>query len=449
MREAYARTIAACRKHGKHAGVGGLSSRPKLAAEFVKMGARYVSTGTDVAFLLTEATRARNRCRKSPRETYAAIRNLTTRRTTAMAAAADTQGFAYVAPEEAEAFGRRLLLAHGLTEADAATVARCLVRADLRGVDTHGLSACRTTSPACAPDLSTRARTLTSRRVTPVAASLDGDNGFGFVVGTRAIAEAMDMAREFGIGIVSAYRSTHFGMAACYVLPALEAGFISMVFSNASRAMPPWGGREALLGTNPFAAGAPAGRQQPFLLDMSPAVAARGKVRRAARRGEAIPIGYALDKEGRPTTDPNAALDGGVVLPIGGPKGSGISMLMDIMGGVISGAGCAGDVGSQFLDFDHTQNVGHFFLAMKPDLFVSKAAYLDRMDTLVERVHANPPAEGVEEVMMPGEIELRLEAERRKSGVPYGPKELAALQAEAAKAGLPSMHVIKSGKRKP
>ena len=257
------------------------------------------------------------------------------------------------------------------------------------------------------------------------------------------------MAREFGIGIVSAYRSTHFGMAACYVLPALEAGFISMVFSNASRAMPPWGGREALLGTNPFAAGAPAGRQQPFLLDMSPAVAARGKVRRAARRGEAIPIGYALDKEGRPTTDPNAALDGGVVLPIGGPKGSGISMLMDIMGGVISGAGCAGDVGSQFLDFDHTQNVGHFFLAMKPDLFVSKAAYLDRMDTLVERVHANPPAEGVEEVMMPGEIELRLEAERRKSGVPYGPKELAALQAEAAKAGLPSMHVIKSGKRKP
>src|SRR5438270_24385 len=105
--------------------------------------------------------------------------------------------------------------------------------------------------------------------------------------------------------------------------------------------MPPWGGREGLLGTNPFAAGAPGGKLGPYLLDMSPAVAARGKIRRAERRGEKIPLGYALDGDGRPTTDPTAAL-GGVVLPIGGYKGSGLSMLMDIFGGVISGAGFAG-----------------------------------------------------------------------------------------------------------
>ena len=261
------------------------------------------------------------------------------------------------------------------------------------------------------------------------------------MVATKAMAAAMDMAREFGVGVVSARRSTHFGMAACYTLQAMEAGFIAFVFTNASRAMPPWGGREAFLGTSPFAAAAPSGNELPFDLDMSPAVAARGKIRRAARRGEPIPLGYALDAQGRPTTDPNAALDGGVVLPIGGPKGSGISMLMDIMGGVISGAACAGDVGNQFLDYDRPQNVGHFFLAMKPDLFVPKDEYLKRMDTLVQRVHAIPTAEGVDEILMPGERERRLEATRRRTGLPYHPKEVAALQKEAAKAGLPALPV--------
>jgi LDH2 family malate/lactate/ureidoglycolate dehydrogenase len=282
---------------------------------------------------------------------------------------------------------------------------------------------------------------LVVERVTPMIGSLDGQNGYGFVVATKAMAAAIAMASEFGVGIVSARRSTHFGMAACYVLQAIEAGYLALVFTNASRAMPPWGGREALLGTSPFAAGAPSGNEVPYALDMSPAVAARGKIRRAARRGETIPLGYALDAKGHPTTDPKAALDGGVVLPIGGPKGSAIAMLMDIMGGVISGAAYAGDVRNQFLDYDQPQNVGHFFLAMKPDLFVTKDEYFKRMDTLVQRVHNCPTAEGFSEILMPGEIEGRLEAARRRTGIPYNIKEVAALQQEAAKAGLPALPV--------
>jgi LDH2 family malate/lactate/ureidoglycolate dehydrogenase len=355
---------------------------------------------------------------------------------------ASSQEFVRVEPAEAEAFGQRLLRHHGLPPEDAATVAHCLVRADLRGIDTHGLQFLPQYLERVRRGLINPRPLLKPRRVTPVAAALDGDNGFGFVIGMRAIAEAMEMARAFGIGIVAAHRSTHFGMAAAYVLPALEAGFIAMVFSNASRAMPPWGGREALLGTNPLAAGAPAGAQVPFLLDMSPAVAARGKIRRAARRGEAIPSGYALDANGRPTTDPQAALDGGVVLPIGGYKGSGLSMLMEIMGGVISGAACAGDVASQFLDYDRPQNVGHFFLALKPDLFVGIEEYRARMDRLVARVHGSATAHGFNEVVMPGELEARLEDERRRSGVPYHRKEFAALAAEAANAGLPPLPVL-------
>src|SRR5215831_11591571 len=300
----------------------------------------------------------------------------------------------YVEAEAADTFVRALLAAHNVPAADAAIIASCLVGADLRGVDTHGI--CRL------PGYLDRVRkglvnvrpNLAPRRVTPVAATLDGENAFGFVVGLCAIREAIAMAREFGLGLVSVKRSTHFGMAASYVMPALDAGLIAFVFSNASPAMPPWGGKDGLLGTNPFAVGAPGGEHGPFLLDMSPAVAARGKIRRAERRGESVPLGYALDAQGRPTTDPKAALAGGVVLPIGEHKGSGLSMFMDIFGGVISGANFGGDVGDQYKAFDRAQDVGHFFLAMKPDLFVSEADYRSRIDTLIERMKAAPLAEG-------------------------------------------------------
>jgi LDH2 family malate/lactate/ureidoglycolate dehydrogenase len=261
------------------------------------------------------------------------------------------------------------------------------------------------------------------------------------VVATKAMAEAIDMAAEFGVGIVSARRSTHFGMAANYSLQAMDAGYIGIVFTNASKAMPPWGGRQGLLGTSPIAVAAPGGQEMPFDLDMSPAVAARGKIRRAARRGQQIPLGYALDAKGRQTTDPNVALDGGTVQPIGGPKGSALAMLMDVMGGVISGAAFGGDVRNHFEEYDQPQNVGHFIMAMKPDLFVSREEYSRRMDTLVQRVHACPTAEGFDEVIMPGERERRLEANHRRTGVPFHAKEVAMLQEAAAKAGLPPLPV--------
>lgn len=346
----------------------------------------------------------------------------------------------YAGPDMADVFARRLLEAHGVPAHDAAVIAGCLVRADLRGVDTHGLARLPGYLDRVRRGLINPRPDLSPQRVTPVAAALDGQDAFGFVVATRAMAAAMDMARELGVGIVAARRSTHFGMAACYVLQAVQAGLASLVFTNASPAMPPWGGRQALLGTSPLAAGAPGGRLAPFVLDMSPAVAARGKIRRAQRRGESIPPGYALDAEGRPTTDPAAALQG-VVLPVGGAKGSGLAMLMDIFGGVLSGAAYAGDVADQYKTFDRPQDVGHFFLALKPDLFVSEEAYRSRMDTLVERIKASPTAEGFEEILLPGELEAREEELRRRSGIPYGAPEIASLQDEARRAGVEPLSI--------
>lgn len=338
-----------------------------------------------------------------------------------------------ISVEAMTAFAVDCLRRAGISDADARIVADCLVRADLRGVDTHGMARL----PIYLGRLRNgRVKTkpqMTLDKPTPVAASLDGDNGLGFLVGHRAMSEALTMAETYGIGMVSAHSSNHFGMAATYLLQAIEAGYIAFVFTNASKAMPPWGGRAPLLGTSPFAAGAPSGKQVPFVLDMSPSIAARGKIRRAERLGQTIPSDWALDKNGRPTTDPTEAMKG-VVQPIGGPKGSGIAMLMDIMGGVFSGAGFAGGVRDQYKETE-PQNVGHFFIAIKPGLFMTNEMFLERMDVLVERVHDAPKADGFDEILMPGELEGRLEIERRSKGIPYAVREIELMQEAARELG--------------
>ena len=220
-----------------------------------------------------------------------------------MAATSETADRVYVSAEAAEAFTRQLMLAHGLPEQDAAIVAHCLVSADLRGVDTHGIARLPGYLDRVRRGLINAKPNLKPERVTPVAATLDGQDAFGFVVGMCAINEAMAMAREFGIGVVSARRSTHFGMAASYALPAIEAGFMAMVFSNASPAMPPWGGKDGLLGTNPFCVGAPGGKHRAV-----PARhVARGRrarqdpARRAARRDDPARL---CARQGRPRRPP-------------------------------------------------------------------------------------------------------------------------------------------------
>lgn len=256
---------------------------------------------------------------------------------------------------------------------------------------------------------------------TPVAAHLDGQNAFGFIVATKAMADAVRRAETYGIGIVTANHSNHFGMAATYVQQALEKGMISLVFTNSAKQMPPFGGVETLLGISPFAAGAPSDKEVPFILDMAPSVVAKGKIRKAARRGESIPLGWAYDKDGKPTTDADAALNGSMA-PIGGPKGSGIAILMDIMSGVLGGAAFGGEVGDQYKE-KRPQNVGHTFIAIKPGTFIDAATFRQRIDTLVQRVHGVKPAEGFDRVLFPGEPEYLLSVKRRREGIPFADAE--------------------------
>ncbi|GME24506.1 Malate/L-lactate dehydrogenase [Neofusicoccum parvum] len=336
----------------------------------------------------------------------------------------------YIAPDAAASFTAALLQKAGLPRDQAALMAACLVKADVRGVQYMD----RVTSGLVNPT-----PVLQLREKTPVAAHLDGDNGFGFIVATRAMQDAINRAQTYEIGIVTVNHSNHFGMAATYVLQALDQGMISLVFTNSSAQMAPFGGKETLLGTSPFAAGAPSKNEVPYILDMAPSVVAKGKIRRAALRGEDIPPGWAVDKDGNPTTDADKAMDG-MVVPICGPKGSGIAILMDIMSGVLSGAAFGGEVGNQYKEAK-PQNVGHCFIAIKPDVFMSSDDFRARMDTLAQRVHAVPAAPGFEEVLFPGEPEHRLSQQRSSQGIPFVNAEIDMFKAMAAEfdVALPSI----------
>lgn len=336
----------------------------------------------------------------------------------------------YVEAAEARRFVEAVLQGNGVPAANAAIVARCLVAADLRGVDTHGINRIPSymarirqgvLDPEASPEL---------RQVTPAVAQVDGKNGFGFVAAQVGMAAAIESARVFGIGMASVAHSNHFGMSAWVVQQALDAGMMSLVFTNSSPALPVWGGQSKLMGVSPIACGAP-GKDKPFILDMAPSVAARGKIYKAKRRGEKIPLDWALDSEGRPTDDPEAAL-GGVMLPMGGPKGSALSIMMDVFSGVLSGSAYAGHVTNPY-DPSKPADVGHFLVAIKPDLFLSLDEFRERMDYLYQRVVGSQKAAGVDRIYFPGELEQIAEAEREKTGIPYVQAEIDALNIEAQK----------------
>ena len=348
-----------------------------------------------------------------------------------------------VQASEARRFVEAVLTANNVPPANAAIIARCLVAADLRGVDTHGINRIPSymerirqgvLNPIAQPEL---------RQVTPVVAHVDGHNGFGFLAAHTGMAAAIESARTYGIGMASVAHSNHFGMSAWVVQQALDADMMSLVFTNSSPALPVWGGKSKLMGVSPIACGAPGkDKDRPFILDMAPSVAARGKIYKAKRRNEKIPLDWALDAEGRPTDDPAAAL-GGVMLPMGGPKGSGLSIMMDVFSGVLSGSAFAGHVTGPY-DPSKPADVGHFLVAIKPDLFMDLDQFRERMDYLYQRVTGSDKAAGVERIYFPGEIEQIAQQEREKNGIPLVQAEIDALNEEAKRVGVDPLATISS-----
>jgi LDH2 family malate/lactate/ureidoglycolate dehydrogenase len=275
------------------------------------------------------------------------------------------------------------------------------------------------------------------RRITPAVAQVDGHNGFGFLAAHAGMATAIEMAKEIGIGMVSVKHSNHFGMSAWVVQQALDADMMSLVFTNSSPALPVWGGKTKLMGVSPIACGAPAGKGRPFIVDMAPSVAARGKIYKALRRAEKIPGDWALDKDGQQTQDPAKALEG-VMLPMGGPKGSALALMMDVFSGVLSGSAFAGHVTNPY-DPSRPADVGHFLVAIKPDLFMSIEDFKERMDYLYQRVVGSERMSGTDRIYFPGEIEDLNKEKRLKDGIPLVDAEIRALNKEAERVGAASI----------
>jgi len=332
-------------------------------------------------------------------------------------------------------YARAMFLAAGLREADAALVAGDLVKANLRGVDSHGVSRIPMYLERLRRGLVNPRPEVRVAQVAGAVAHVDGDNGMGFIASDVAMNAACDLAGEMGIGLAGVHRSTHFGMGACYALRAIERGYISLIFTNSSPAIPMWGGRTTFLGASPIAAGIPGGKHPPYVMDMAMTVIARGKIRLAAMKGDPIPPGLALDVDGNPTTDAAKAFEG-VCLPFGGVKGSVLGTLMDLLAGLFTGANFGGDVKSLYFDHSEPQNVGHLFFAIRPDLFMALTDFQARMDTFYERIKALPRAAGVDEIMLPGEPEQRREDQRRRDGIPVTDNVIADLTAEGARLGV-------------
>ncbi len=319
--------------------------------------------------------------------------------------------------EQLETLACRLLKAGGLRDEDAKTIGTDLVKADMRGLYSHGISRipmylkridCMCVNPR--PDIQVE-------KVGLAALKINGDAGMGFLVAHRAMDEGIKLCDQTGIAMVGCTNSTHFGMSALYVKQAVERDYACIVCTNSSAALPVWGGRTAFLGAAPLAAGMPGGNNSPaFVLDMAMTVTARGKIRVAMINNEAIAEGLALDRDGNPTTDARKAFEG-ICLPFGGAKGAGLAMLMDMIAGMYTGSNYGGDVSSLYYRFDEPQNLGHMIFVMRPDLFVSIDEYRRRMDDYYQRLKNLPRAAGVDEILMPGEPEDRKSINAEKNGI--------------------------------
>lgn len=328
---------------------------------------------------------------------------------------------------------RRCLEGVGVPAADAEAAASVLLYASLRGIESHGVSRL----PAYMRQVRDGAvggteamRTVSGRGSLE---QLDAGSALGPAAAVRAIDRAIELAREHGVGVVALGNSNHFGAAGFYAARAAETGAIGIVASNGPSAMAPYGAAEAFLGSNPLAIAAPIAGHPPMVLDLSSTITARGRIIRAAALGESIESGLALGPDGRPTTDPEAALAGSV-LPMAGPKGSGLAFAIALL--VTSLAGATPDhlAGSMYARTGEAQGLGQLFAVIDPGAAADRAE--GGVLELVEGLHRLAPREGFAGARYPGEGAAARARARERSGIPLEVAELEALVEACSECGL-------------
>ncbi len=322
-----------------------------------------------------------------------------------------------VAASDLRRLARRILLSAGLSSAKAELLADSLVASDLRGVESHGV--------LLLPHYITQ---LKAGNINPLADGhvisesgacllYDGEHGVGQHIAATCCEQAIRLARLHGVGMVVARNSTHFGAAAFWAQRMSRAEMIGIVMCNASPVVPPWQGRQGRLGTNPLCVSLPSSGAGGWLLDMATTTVARNKIVKAAsNRESAVPAGWAMDSEGVPTTDTQTALRG-LLMPLGGYKGSGLGMMVEVLCAVLSGGSMSKDVGGLHIT-QRPMNTSQTFLAIDVGRLLPLSEFQARMEHLVRTVKSTPVAPGYEEILVAGDPEWRAEASRLREGIP-------------------------------
>jgi LDH2 family malate/lactate/ureidoglycolate dehydrogenase len=351
-------------------------------------------------------------------------------------------------PEQLFEFSVRVFRHFGVPEDQARTAATVVQAADLRGIDSHGVARLHSYV-----DMLTLGRidpkpNITIVRESPSTATVDGGNGLGLVVGPKANAIAMEKALAAGSGWVSVRNSNHFGIAGYYALQALERDLIGWAMSNATKLVTPLWGNERMLGTNPIAIAFPGLAEPPIVIDMATTAAAYGKVEIARRAGLPIPAGWAIDRHGDPTTDPNAMIEGGAMLPLGsdrvggGHKGYGLAVMVDVLSAVLSGANWGPFVPPFALRQEIPtrsvgKGIGHFFGALRIDAFIDKEEFKRQIDELIRTLRKTRPAPGTYGPLIPGDPERAAETIRRREGIPLVMPVIEELRDISRQTGIP------------
>ncbi len=293
---------------------------------------------------------------------------------------------------------------HKLSSKHAKISADALINAELVGAPSHGLSRLKMYCDRINKKVINPRPKIKIKKISQSITQIDANNSIGFVAADIGMKKAISNAKKTGIGFVGIKNSGHYGLSGYYAEQAVKKNLIIMCFTNAPPAIAPHGAKKSLFGTNPICFGTPTASKIPFILDTSVSVINRGKIRVAARINKKIPEGVALDKFGKPTTDAKKAL-AGVQLPIAGFRGSGLAWMVDILSGVLTGGNHGGKVKDPFDDFSGPQNIGHLFIAIKPNLFVGN--YNERIKENIKRIKRLPKIKGVKEILYPGQNKHR------------------------------------------
>jgi LDH2 family malate/lactate/ureidoglycolate dehydrogenase len=334
-----------------------------------------------------------------------------------------------------EEFTARAFQTVGIPAKDATSIAELMVRADVQGSEGHGVFRL----PQYVRRIKGGAVNVKPRiRVEREAAGMalvDGDNGMGHLVMRFAAERAIEKAKSAGVAWVGVKWSNHAGPASLYAGMPLEHDMAGLYLAvgNANH-LPPWGGLDMLLSTNPIAVAVPAGEEPPIVLDMATTVAAYGKVKTKAQRGETMPEGWMMDRQGRPLTDPRRANEG-FLLPIGGYKGYGLALIFGLLAGTLNGAAMGRGVVDFNADDTTPTNTGHVMVAINVEAFQPVAEFKKSVDALIRDIRASQRLPGVDRIRLPGEGSHAARADRMKNGIPLPAPLAASLNALAAELG--------------